>query len=80
MHLHNDYAKFMHNDYAKYMHNDYAKIMQADYARRKNSKCEKHEKLQGKGNIPHYFLGILKVSGGRRSRCAREVLERVAVP
>ena len=43
----------------------------------KNSKCEKHEKRQGKGNIPHYFLGILKVSGGRRSRCVREVLERV---
>ena len=46
---------------------------------KKKSKCEKHEKMQGKGNIPHYFLCILKVSGGRRSRCAREVLERVAL-
>jgi hypothetical protein len=36
--------------------------------------------MQGKGNILLYFVGILKVSGGRRSRCAREVLERVAVP
>jgi hypothetical protein len=41
---------------------------------------KKHEKMQGKGNILHYFLGTLKVSGGRRSRCAREVLERVSVP
>jgi hypothetical protein len=51
-------------------------IMQGE----KNSKCEKHENMQGKGNILYFFLGTLKVVGGRRSRCAREVLERVAVP
>ena len=32
------------------------------------------------GNILLFFLGTLKVVGGRRSRCPREVLERVAVP
>ncbi len=35
---------------------------------------------EGKGNILHFFLGILKVVVGRRSRCTREVLELVAVP
>jgi hypothetical protein len=80
MSMPNNYAKFMQGDYAKFMQHDYAKFMQGDYAKRKNSKCEKHENMQGKGNILHFFLGILKVGGGRRSRCAREVLERVAVP
>jgi hypothetical protein len=40
----------------------------------------KNEKLQGKGNIHYLFLGILKFVMGRRSRCTREVLERVEVP
>jgi hypothetical protein len=36
--------------------------------------------MQGKGNILYLFLGTLKLVGGRRSRCARVVLERLAVP
>jgi hypothetical protein len=78
--MQNDYAKFMQDDDAKFMQHDYAKFMQEDYAKSKYSKSEKNEKLQGKGNILHFFLDILKVVVGRRSRCTREVLERVAVP
>jgi hypothetical protein len=75
-----DYAKFMQGDYAKFMQHDYAQFMQEDYAKSNYSKSEKNEKLQGNGNILHFFLGILEVVVGRRSRCTREVLERVAVP
>ena len=70
----------MQTENAKFMQGDYAKFMQEDYAKSKYSKSEKNEKLQGKSNILHFFLGILKVVVGRRSRCTREVLERVAVP
>jgi hypothetical protein len=78
--MQDDYAKFMQGDYAKFMQHYYAKFMQDDYAKSKYSKSEKHKKLQGKGNILHFFLAILKVVAGRRSRCTREVLEQVAVP
>ncbi len=86
--MQNDYAKFMQDDYAKFMQGDYANSMQhhyakfmlEDYAKSKYSKSEKNEKLQWKGNILHFFLGIMKVVIGRRSRCTREVLERVATP
>jgi hypothetical protein len=69
----------MQGDYAKFMQDDYAKFMQED-AKSKYSKSEKNENLPGNGNILHFFLGILKVVVGRRSRCTREVLELVAVP
>ena len=78
--MQDDYAKFMQGDYAKFMQHDYAKFMLEDYAKSKYSKSEKNEKLRGKGNILHFFLGILKVVVGRRSYCTREVLEQVAVP
>ena len=67
--MQSDYAKFMQGDYAKFMHHDYAKFIQEDYAKSKYSKSEKNEKLQGNVNILHFFLGILKVVVGCRSRC-----------
>ncbi len=77
--MQNDYAKFMQDDYAKFMQCDYAKfmqhnsanIMQEDYAKSKYPKSEKNEKIQGKDNILHVFLGILKVVVGCRSHCTR---------
>jgi hypothetical protein len=57
----------MQGDYANFMQEEYAKFIQEDYAKSKYSKSEKNEKLQGKGNILHFFLGILKVAVGCRS-------------